>query len=401
MTALLDKIIDERFGSLMLIRRTPLQAISCLDHGQLLMALSTLLLSFLVSVGARAELVENLYQQSELVVDQSAQARQQATQSALGKVLVRVSGRAALLDHPSIQLALSKSQGFVEAYRYESTKETIIQDEQERSVSRLVLNFSRMGIERLLREQQAPLWPANRPSVLVWLVKDNLSVGRELVSLNDSSELSDVASGIAQLRGLPVMLPSLDLQDLLSINADQVWTLDQAALIEASARYQADVILVGRYTQASNGRWLSAWTLLHKQHQQVFDVDTAEEGELVAEGINAATDFLASIYSISSLGGATESVTIEVQQVNGFTEYVQVLNYLDSLEVIRQLDLVSLERQSVKLRVTMEGEMHSLTDALELDRRLLPQTNSATSHIPVNLEPLGSDDNPLQYRWPS
>ncbi|MGH1372850.1 MAG: DUF2066 domain-containing protein [Cellvibrionaceae bacterium] len=361
-----------------------------------------LLLIFL-SMGARAELVDHLYQQSELVLDQSDEARQRAAQSALSKVLVRVSGRATLLELESIQQVLGQSQRFVEAYRYESTGDTLVQDGVELPASRLVLNFSRSGIERLLREQQAPLWPANRPSVLVWLVKDDLSVGRELVSLQAAGELAQVASQVSKLRGLPMVLPSLDLQDLLNINADQVWTLDQAAIIEASARYRADVILVGRYTQTSSGRWLSAWTLLHKQHQQVFDIDTAEEGELVAEGLAAATDFLASIYSISSLGGATESVTLEVQQVNGFTDYVQVLNYLDSLEVVRQLDLVSLAGQSIRLRVKMEGEIHSLEDALELDRRLQPTAPQRPddSLIPTNLEPVGSDENPLLYRWPS
>ncbi len=376
-----------------------LQAISLLSYSPVLVSL----LLVILSAGVRAEMVENLYQQSELVLDQSDKARQQAAQSALAKVLVRVSGRASLLELASVQRALSQSQRFVEAYRYESTADTIVDGELEKPASRLILNFSRTGIERLLRKQQAPLWPSNRPSVLVWLVKDDLSVGRRLVSLQDTSELSQAASQVSQLRGMPMVLPSLDLQDLLSIDADQVWSLDQAAIIEASARYQADVILVGRYTQTSSGRWLSAWTLLHKQHQQVFDVDTALERELVAEGLNATADFLASIYSISSLGGATESVTLEVQQVNGFSDYVQVLNYLDSLEVVRQLDLVSLERQRIRLRVKMEGEIHSLEDALELDRRLqsAPSQGSVKGLIPTNLEPVGSDENPLRYRWPS
>lgn len=383
----------------MLLNAKRLQAISSSFYGRTLISL----LLVMLSVGVRAELVDNLYQQSELVLDQSNEARQLAAESALAKVLVRVSGRASLLELAPIQQALNQSSRWVEAYRYESTNEVIVQDEIEKPASRLVLNFSRAGIERLLREQHAPLWPANRPSVLVWLVKDDLSVGRELVSLQDTGELAKEAAQVSQLRGLPLVLPSLDLQDLLSINADQVWSLDQAAIIEASARYQADVILVGRYTQTSSGRWLSAWTLLHKQHQQVFDIDTAQEAELVAEGLSAATDFLASIYSISSLGGATESITIEVQQVNGFTDYVQVLNYLDSLEVVRQLDLVSLERQSIRVRVKMEGEIHSLEDALELDRRLQPQAPEVSSDglIPTNLEPAGSDDNPLLYRWPS
>jgi len=357
----------------------------------------------LLSIGARAELVENLYQQSELVTGQSVAERQQATKQALAKVLVRVSGRALLLQSPAIESVLKSPQRFVEAYRYESTGEVIEQDGLPVPASRLVFNFSRAGIERLLRTQQAPLWPANRPSVLVWLVKDDLSVGRELVSLQDGSELSAAASSLSELRGQPLVLPVLDLQDRLTISADQVWNLDQAAIIEASARYQADVLLVGRYSQTSNGSWLSTWTLLHKQHQQVFDRDTALEVDLVSQGLAATTDFLASIYSISSLGGDTGSVFLEVQRVNGFSGYVQLLSYLDSLEVVRQLDLVLLEEQTIHVKIKLEGEVHSLTDALELDRRLQLVTSDGALPIalPKQLEPLGSENNPLRYGWPS
>jgi uncharacterized protein len=362
-----------------------------------------LALTALLSMAARAELVENLYQQSELVTGQSTAERQQATRQALAKVLVRVSGRSALLQSAGIQSVLDKPQQFVEAYRYESTDDIIEQDGLPVPAARLVFNFSRAGIERLLRTQQAPLWPANRPSVLVWLVKDDLSAGRELVSLQDGSELSAAASSLSELRGQPLVLPVLDLQDRLTISADQVWNLDQAAIIEASARYQADVLLIGRYSQTSSGRWLSAWTLLHKQHQQVFDRDSAQEVDLVSQGLGAATDFLASVYSISSLGGDTDSVLLEVQQVNGFSNYVQLLSYLDALEVVRQLDLVLLEEQTIRVKIKLEGESRSLIDALELDRRLQPVVSRESTPValPKVLEAHGSENNPLRYRWPS
>ena len=363
-------------------------------------AMSVLLL--LISVTARAELVENLYQQGELVASQTSSERNRAASEALAKVLVRVSGSEKLLQNPDIQKQLQKPQRLIEAFRYESTDEVLERDDLPVPASRLVLSFSKSGIERLLRDSQAPLWPANRPSVLVWLVKDDLRLGRELVSLQDEGELSVTAADISQQRGLPLVLPMLDLEDRLNISADQVWNLDQAAIIEASSRYRADVLLIGRYSQTSSGRWISAWTLLHKQHQQVFDGDADVETELLAQGLNAATNFLSGIYSISSYGAASDAVYLSVHQVNGFQSYVRLLGYLESLEVVRQMDLVSLDREQVQLRVRLEGDVSALTDALELDRRLQPKlpTQASGVALPQSLEPLGSENNPLTYGWP-
>tara|TARA_B100000446_G_scaffold69048_2_gene65564 strand:- start:20089 stop:21381 length:1293 start_codon:yes stop_codon:yes gene_type:complete len=371
-------------------------------------SLGIVLAVLIVSPSIKAEVVGQLYQQSELVTGQSQAERKQAAQSALEKVLVRVSGRDFVLQENGVQTALKRAERFIEAYRYESTDETVQQEGLAVAASRLIFNFSRAGVEQLLRDQQAPLWPSNRPSVLVWLVKDDLNQGRELVSLQDGSPLAKAAAELSQLRGIPLVMPMLDLEDRLQINPNQIWGLDQAAIIEASARYNADVLLVGRYSQTSSGQWLSAWTLLHKQHQQVFDSEATDEPMLVTQGLNDATDFLASIYSIGSFGGATDSVIVQVEQVNGFRDYVKAINYLDSLEVVRHVNLAALKAQSIQLSVKLEGDITALTDALALDRRLgaLGESIEATPaamngvKLPATAEPLGSQGNPLRYRWP-
>ncbi len=372
-------------------------------------ALLAVVLSVLMSSQPiHAEVVTLLYQQSELVTGQSDVERKQAAQNALKKVLVRVSGRNLVLQEAGVQTALKRAERFVEAYRYESSDETLQQEGLSIPASRLIFNFSRTGVESLLRDHQAPLWPANRPSMLVWLVKDDLNQGRELVSLQDGGPLANAAADLSQLRGIPLVMPILDLEDRLKINPNQVWNLDQAAIIEASARYNADVLLVGRYSQTSSGQWLSAWTLLHKQHQQVFDSESSEESILVAQGLDAATDFLASIYSISSFGGVADSVILQIEQINGFDDYVSAINYLDSLEVVRHVNLAAVNAQSIHLSVKLEGDITVLTDALALDRRLGAVGDTIESSpkegigvkLPVTAEPLGSEGNPLRYRWP-
>lgn len=349
-----------------------------------------------------AETVANLYQQSELVIGQGADERRQATEEALASVLVRVTGQPQALNSPVVKSALSNPEGYMEAFRYESGNETLEQDGKEVPATTVVLNFSRVSVEKLLRTAGLPLWPDNRPSVLVWLVKDDLQTGREMVSLQDSTELSEVVKDEAEERGLPVVTPLMDLEDQVSLNANDLWNLDQSAITEASSRYKPDAILVGRYSQTSSGRWISAWTLLHKQSRQVFDIEGQADAELLQSAINSTSDYLADIYGISNRGVTSDAVVMDIQQVGAFADYVKVLSYLEGLAVVRELSLMAVEGTQVKVTLSMDGDISQLKGALDLDHRLapvMPATSAGTVNMPQTLAPQGSEQNPLRYRW--
>ncbi len=354
-----------------------------------------------LAMPGHAELVRNLYQQSELVVSQGDEERRQATSEALASVLVRVTGQPQALNSPVVKAALAKPDGYMEAFRYESGSETLERDGEEVPATTVVLNFSQVSVENLLRQAGLPLWPANRPSVLVWLVKDDLQAGREMVSLQENPELFDVVESEAKERGLPVVLPLMDLEDQVSLNANDLWSLDQGAITEASTRYKPDAILVGRYSQTSSGRWISAWTLLHKQSRQVFDSEGQSDTVLLKEAVNSTSDYLADIYGIRNRGVTSESVVMDIQQVGEFSQYVQLLSYLEGLAVVRELNLLAIEGSQLKVALFMEGDISQLKGALDLDRRLtpMPLTGGGPVNMPQTLEPQGSELNPLRYSW--
>ncbi|GAB3094924.1 DUF2066 domain-containing protein [Aestuariicella hydrocarbonica] len=369
----------------------------------LILSVLTLVWVVLVPAVASAETVANLYQQRELVVGQGSSERLRAMSEALSTVLVRVSGQPAVLQSDQVKQALSSPEGYMEAYRYESGSTTVERDGQQVPATTIVLNFSRAGVEGLLRQAQLPLWPANRPSVLVWVVKDDFNQGRRLVSLQDEGELSGAVKEAARRRGLPVVTPLLDLEDQVSIKPDDLWALNTDAIMQASERYKADAVLVGRYSQASSGQWLSAWTLFHKQKQQVFDRERAEEAALLTDALDATSDYLADIYSINTNGARAGTVVMEIDQIQDFSEYVKTLSYLTDLDMVRQLDLLAVDGAKLQLMLKMDGDVALLANALELDNRLVtvaPKTGRDTVSLPASLEPQGSLANPLRYRWP-
>lgn len=350
-----------------------------------------------------AEAVLNLYQQSELVVSQSLNERRQAAAEGLAVVLVRVSGQPQVLTAPEVKAALAAPDRYVEAFRYESGSETLERDGAQVPATSLVFNYSRGAVESLLRQAGLPLWPANRPAVLVWLVTDDLQAGRQLVSLQGNSELSLAVRKEAAARGLPLVAPLLDLEDQVALNADDLWNLDQSVIEEASARYGAGAILVGRYSQVSSGRWLASWTLLHKQDRRVFDAEGETDAEVVNAALNYTSDYLAGIYAISTRGGAAaDLVVMDIEQVDGFADYVKALAYLQGLAMVRELEVVAVDSTQVRVALRTEGQISQLQGALELDYRLslvTPATGSGTVALPQELAPSGSEQNPLRYRW--
>lgn len=356
----------------------------------------------LIPALGHAEAMSNLYQQSELVVGQSLDERRQAAGKALATVVVRVSGQKQALDSGEVKAALARPDLYVEAFRYESGNATLERDGVQVPATTLVLNFSRVSIENLLRQAGLPLWPANRPAVLVWLVTDDPEAGREMISLQDNGPLAAAVQAEARARGLPLVLPLMDLEDQVALNADDLWNLDQAVIEEASARYGVGAVLVGRYSEASSGRWMSAWMLLHKQDRQLFDTEGGSDAEVLQYALNATGDYLAGIYAINTRGGAVDAVMMEIEQVDAFDDYASALAYLQALAMVRELDVVAVEGARVRVLLRTEGEISQLRNALELDRRLspmMPATSGGAVSLPQELAPAGSEQNPLRYRW--
>ncbi|MYM65003.1 DUF2066 domain-containing protein [Pseudomaricurvus sp. HS19] len=355
---------------------------------------------------ASAEEVKGLYQQDELVANQSDSLRRKAASEALSKVIVRVSGRASVLGDPAVAAATADPLSYLEAYRYESTGELIVEGDEELPATRLVMSFSGVGIERLLRRNNLPVWPANRPAVLLWLVSDDLKAGRQLVELQgDSDSGRDVRRAAAE-RGLPLVLPLLDLQDKQALKPQQAWSMDQKAVTAASARYSSDAVLVGRFSHTASGRWLSDWSLLHKGEKSVFDADGSSQEQVIRAGLAAAAEKLASLYAVVSNGAAGGELLLEVDAVNGFAAWQQVVDYLQGLEAVQQLTLERYQNGMLTVQLKLAGDPSQLTAVLDLDRRLLPVSlpkpepqlqpvDPAAATVPAGEPALPR----LRYRW--
>lgn len=367
-----------------------------------LVAIAIVVIS-LSSAQLQAAEVKGLYRQTVPVANQTEAERDKAATAALQQVLMRASGQRQLGDAPAVVSALQNPERYIASFRYDAGPE----DEDGQPTLQLQLSFAQHSIEGLLRSAQLPVWPANRPSVLVWLVTDEAITGRTMVNFADELDVVDELEAMAQEWGVPLRLPLTDLQDQLTLSPARLWQLDQKEITEASARYSSDAILVGRYSQTSTGLWLASWSLLHRGEQAVFDAQNQDRQRLFESGFAQVAQYLAGIYGIRAGSQPSQLLAAEVYGVEDFQRYIGLLDYLDGMAVLREAKLTAVEGRKVSLQLVPETTLDQVLDAIQLDKRLQPLEKTfgdgspSVPSVPVlNQAPLGSDANPLRFRWP-
>lgn len=390
-----------------------------------------------VSAGQKVD----VYRVDVLVKNQSEPERNAAARASFGELVVRVSGQRNALEHPIIQQALPKAQNYLFGFTYKSTTEKITEDGKSLPALALQLNYEPQAIEQLLREAQLPLWPATRPRLLVWLVYKDATGLHQVPQVIDLQAMQRQAA----YRGLPLAFPKLDLEDSLSLTADDLWAVDVEKIKAASLRYKADAILVGRYmptslgpiplpivkdlaaatdpglvassessssvvassSEASSiadaalalppalGPWLGDWQLIHGNYPQTFADETPEVAGLFASAIDRAADYFANQYAIMPTNQGPQTIVLRVGNIISFGAFKQAQRYLDDLAMVQHMEVVTVNADGLLVRLTTEGDIKLLMSTLALGRRLSPLQSDSLSNAGVQVVAAGDPASPV------
>ena len=272
-----------------------------------------------------------LYQATAPVGDRSEAGQNDAFQTAMKTVLVRVTGRRSAEEDPAFAPLIANARRYVQQYRGAA-------DDQ------LWVSFDGPAIERWLTQNGQPLWGHERPTTVVWLTVLSGPQSGTVITAENTSELKTAIDMAAAWRGLPLLWPSAaDLQRN---------HLDYAAVSGASPASLPDIgrrpggsegVLVGR----ANGTSASAsvrWTHLFQDRSSEFS------GPL--EGVNRAADLYAEMFAAS---GNLVPTDIEVTGVSDLRDYANVQSYLESLTFISHVSVVSLTGDSIRFLPDVAG----------------------------------------------
>ncbi|MCZ6888632.1 MAG: DUF2066 domain-containing protein [Gammaproteobacteria bacterium] len=308
-----------------------------------------------------AEVVDWLYSIEVPVASQKPADRQRAARVALQQVLTRLTGlRNVPMSEPVLD-ALARPERYYAQYSFTSWPN---------GESGFQVRFESEALRALINRASLPIWGANRPKILAWLVIDS-EPEREVLG---AASLHPLAVGIrarARARGLPVALPLMDLEDQLSVGPSAVWGSLSETLYVASARYEADLLLIGRATERAMGTWVTSWEfwLQDGEREFTFETRTAEEGAELA--LDEVADELMQRFAV--LGRDLEVVDLAVGGASSLVDYAAMMAYLYSLEFIDRVEVTRVTARQIDLRVHTRGSRVQLKDLFAADGRLIPE----------------------------
>jgi len=332
---------------------------------------------------AHAVELTSLYTVEVPLKEGEANARSNAFKSALTAVLVRVT--------ESTSEAVSEEM----AIMFPNPGQFVMQFETVQAGT-LTVTMDGDAIERVLRQYGKTVWGTERPLTVVWLAVDWGRGDREIVGAEDPDRrpgmagdvdrnkvLRDSIQKVARTRGIPIVFPLLDTEDLQKISFSDVWGGFDNQLLQASVRYGATSILIGRIRPGTTSLQSHQWAW-HLDDQQM-----SWRGE-ATDAINLMADSLAVRDGVAGNLRA-ESIRLTISGINSVNAYGQVQFYLEQLRSIDQLKIKTVAADRIIYEVDLRGDVDRLQRAL-LSSGIFIQVESI---VPLDTSPFGSDRNPF------
>lgn len=335
-------------------------------------------LALIPAGGALADVVADLYTATVPVADQSSQALATASKEAMAEVLVKVSGSRDVLQSPSVAAALGDARNHVQQYAY-------VQGKPPAAPLSLRFEFGGPYVTDLVAQSGAPLWTANRPVVLAWVVVED-EQGRRFVNQESAPQEAQWLIEEFSRRGVPVQLPVFDLTDTAAVSLSDVWALDATTLLAASARYNVQDVIVGRLAKSSGGQSLGDWSYLRQNEQINRSVTVPDVQAFMRNGVNIVATDMASRYAVAPTSGAGGGVRVSITGVTNYADYAAIVSWLEKLELVDYANLEQVQGERVDFTLQARADAAQLSAILQLNERLVAL-------------PMAGDGAQLNYQW--
>ncbi len=348
-------------------------------------AVQWLLLMLLLALSSTGQAlpIEGLYSQEIVVENQSEAARERAYREAFEQVIVKVTGERRWLEHPRIREARQRAASYVAEVSYRTVG----------LEGRIDVRFDQGLIGDLLNQAEIPVWDSNRASVLLWITVQGDDGRRNMLGSSSDHVLLDQAREFATERGVPVLIPLLDLTDRRMVSVNQGWQLDTAALRQVGERYGADSVLAGRLLITPANEVVGLWQFIFRDQTHVFDHVDVSPDTYMDFPLDQVTGRLAEHFGlVPSDFEQEDQVTLRIDGVASLASHMALMRYLESLTMVSAANVSALRGDSIELRLQLAGTRQHLAEFISLGRDLVPVT-SGTGDVATATSDL------LHYRW--
>ncbi|MCS5570475.1 MAG: DUF2066 domain-containing protein [Pseudomonadales bacterium] len=306
-------------------------------------------------------MIDWLYDVEVPVATQSSSDTRAAAARALATVLTRVTGLKVIPRNPMVTTALRNPGRFYARYRF-VRKAGGAKDAMDQQTV-LEVGFDPRTIQDLVRSAALPIWSANRPSVLAWIVLEEDVPS--LAASDDTTPWVRTIKARSRDRGLLVQLPLMDLVDRERISGSTVSGGFSEQILGASERYGAQYVLTARIWMDGGGLWRGVGGLMFEGRQTNFAHEGETRDEVCEKVLDAVADELVQRFVVFGLH--TEGISIWVSGITSVSEYGSLLRYLQSLEFIDRVDVAEVSIDRIRIVVHTRSTLRGLSELLYSD----------------------------------
>jgi uncharacterized protein len=314
-------------------------------------ALRALVCAMFLTLPVRAGADVAVYQAVVPLAGTTEADRNAAFGDALRAAAMRASGQRDAATSPVIDVAAADPARYVQ--QYSTTAD-----------HRLKVGFNARAMDQLLQQARLPFWPVERPVTVVLLVVPSVAGGQRAVLASERVPERLEVDRTALARGLPIAWPQA--------------TVGVAQVREA---------LAGNRGAAAAEAWGGKALLAGVGSGQAIAWSYAESGPAVRadgslqDGVDLAADTLAARYAPPSSRG-TSSVAIRVGGIGDIGAYAGLVDYLQSLSMVRAVNVAEVSGNVLTLDVTLRGDLELLRRVAGLDSHLVAAAASGTEGSP-------------------
>lgn len=337
----------------------------------------SLIFVFAASIASAAE-VTDLYQAQAPVESQTEEDRQRLAPELLKQVVIKVVGDRRAVEQADISALVTDAERYIDQFYYQQ----IPYIESDAPVQQLVLtlDFNASGINDALQKIGLPVWDKIRPESLIWVAIE-YEGKQQLISEGDEDSLLLQIQQAAQKRGIPLLMPLMDLEDQTQLTFNDVSTGNNTAVKQASERYGASVVVTARLRGDAQSTEISWQAILGddiERWSSQGDVQTA-----VHQGVDELADRLGRRLNMPFSASGDTELAIQVTGINDYEGYSRLMDYLGSLQAVSDIKVGSLGSEKLDLVLVIQAEPEKFRQLLAMGRVIQADAN---------------DNSGLQYR---
>lgn len=316
--------------------------------------------------------VNPLYETTLPCQSQAEAERQTLFKQGLIQVLEKLSGETGFENDEKVKQALTHITDYVEQYAYQGNA--------------LNVRYSTDLLNRLMNQSgHTAAWGQRPPNVILWLaVEENQQ--RRLVGAETDPSLHAQLEKWAANKGLPIVLPLMDLEDVSSVTVTDVWGQFPNTLQQASKRYDAAVILVAKlsHNPTSDKPWVATWQLFSANENPTWTVSGLTQEEVLIQGIDSTSHYLMGRFGQKNqprTASSDKPFLVAVDNVQSGMDYTNVEKHLMHLQPNNAINIRRIEGSLAIFEITPQSGngREAFEKALQLEHRLLRQQAGETA----------------------